>query len=764
MKNPRSAIVLLLAFVSILYFRFNNKNWGINDYHGVITYDDFGYYLYLPATFIYNDLAIEDLEWVNKVRERYQTSPAFYQAHKRKDGKHAIQYTMGMSIMYAPAFFLSHLYALIDSEYPADGFSAPYQLGLLVYALMYLFLGLLILRSFLLKYFNDSIVMLLLLTLIVGTNYFQISQHNTTSPHVFLFTNYALILFLTDRWYKEKRRKDLFLLGFVFAITVLSRPNEIILIIPILLWGVFTKAELRNRWNEIKSQRADLLKVSSMVLAIGLLQSFYWFYTTGKFFFDSYPLEGFKLYDPYLKEFLLSYKKGWLIYTPVAILFFISYISLYRKKPELFYGLFLFGLLNIWILSSWDCWWYAGSFSQRSIVHSYPMYIFPLGFLYQEVVQRRKWLLASLLSIFLMACILLNLFQTWQQHIGMLHTVRMNKLYYWEILGQRFIEPSSKKLLEYPRGNNQLPKPPPDENSLIYFNSFKSENNPTIRIDSNGYELNDGHLELNASRTKSKKIGYSYEELGVTSDVYFVVNVRVKSERDISQNPFSIVIESKDVRSGKKYGWGTVNWEDIDFSKKKNKDGWYSIQASFVPPNFRSVRDSIWTHLQYWGDDKILFDDYSVEIFTDSYRSELDQNTMIQTFSTLNRGNWTKSSGLAPDRSIQRIKDDLPYSSTLEIDSIMNLGFKRVIFTSDFLNQSSDKGFMVMSIEDESERYDYFSIPIRKSKYWQTLDHEIVLKDYPASARIKFYLWNSSKEPIYINYLKANTVERDLSL
>ena len=140
------------------------------------------------------------------------------------------------------------------------------------------------------------------------------------------------------------------------------------------------------------------------------------------------------------------------------------------------------------------------------------------------------------------------------------------------------------------------------------------------------------------------------------------------------------------------------------------------------------------------------------------------QNTMIQTFSTLNRGNWTKSSGLAPDRSIQRIKDDLPYSSTLEIDSIMNLGFKRVIFTSDFLNQSSDKGFMVMSIEDESERYDYFSIPIRKSKYWQTLDHEIVLKDYPASARIKFYLWNSSKEPIYINYLKANTVERDLSL
>ncbi len=757
MKAYRSASIVLLAILSIVYFRVLNPNWGKGNY-GVISYDDYGYYLYLPATFIYNDIQLKDEKWINDLQEKYRPSYAFYQAHKRGNGSRVIQYTMGMSMMYSPAFFLSHIYSNLDSNYPADGLSTPYQIGLLAYSFIWLAIGLVFLRRFLLFYFSDKITALLLLTLIAGTNYFQIAINNTTSPHIYLFTNYSILLYFTHLWYRDHKRIHLVIVSIFFGITVLSRPNELLFLVVLLLWGITKKEELKDRFALFAEHKKDLLIGSAIVIGIGLLQVIYWLALTKKVVHDSYIFENFKLTDPYLIEYLFSYKKGWLLYTPIAFLFFISYYFLYKKEKRLFYPFLLFGLVNIWILSSWDCWWYADSFSQRSIVQTYPMYLFPLGFLYSSVYQKIR-IPAVALSLFLLACMSLNLFQTWQQRKGIIHTLRMNKEYYWEVFGTTKYDPSKLHLLEYPRGKTKLPDSRPELNSMIHYTSFEAEKvADNSSLDSIAH---DGLLILNKERNAGEMIVNTFESLKVGIDIYYVMNLRFKLEGDYWDHPFSVVTEVKDHRDNKVYGWGGANSNQMDPTQFKKTGDWYELQAAYVPPYYRSEKDTIYTYLKYWGEGQIYFDDFSIQILGDSTDLRPDHTTYIQNYNNLKQGLWKTDWKWIVNNNYEKVFASNPYSSTLVLNELDKLSFKKLNFKVHLLNRKSDKTYLVVKVEKAGELLAYENIYIPPSIEWQSIDYSYkLLANYPEGSELKFYVWNESGEEAFINYLKCDYSNR----
>lgn len=748
MKGFKSGIVLLLGIISILFFRLDNHNWG-NGKYGVISYDDFGYYLYLPATFIYNDPTIKNRDWVDQVREKYKPSPAFYQAHPQKRGTHVIQYTMGMSIMYAPAFFLSHLYCLMDSRYEADGFSTPYQLGLLIYSFLWLIAGLFLLRRFLLYYFNDGIVALLFLILLAGTNYFQLTLNNTTSPHIFLFTNYVVLLLLTREWYTSKKFSTLITLSIVFGIQVLSRPNEALFFLIILFWGVNDKSSFKDRINLFRSKKGELIKASLIVIGIGLLQCIYWLASSGKLVYDSYIFEDFKFADPYLAEFLFSYKKGWFIYTPLAILFFISYLSLYKRNRELFLGFFLFGIVNVWILSSWDCWWYADSFSQRSVAQSLPLYLFPLGYFLEQTYQKKYWYWASLLSVVILCGISLNVFQTWQQWVRILHTSRMTKDYYWAIFGETEPLFINSSLLEYPRGISKIPTTiPANEYSLIYYNGFQDQKTENRFI-------TDGALKLNKDNLYGPKFSTTFEQIAVKRDFYYVLKLRFKSESNITENPFTLITEVEDSRSGKTYGWGSYDSERLDLNSLTKQDGWYKLKLIYVPPYYRSIKDSIYSYIVLRGEHEMYIDDFSVELLSEKENQSATLKTYFQNFNTIKRGRWSSPKRVSSDKSHQLISKNAPYSSTLFLGNLDHLAFKRLNLSVNLLNTDSPSTFLIVSIEDNSKKYFYRKFKIPTDSDWQTFNQQVkILENYPSNSKLKYYLMNESDEMVYVNYLK----------
>lgn len=89
-------------------------------------------------------------------------------------------------------------------------------------------------------------------------------------------------------------------------------------------------------------------------LLLVMPQMLYWHYKTGMYIYDSYknPGVGLDYLSPHIINVLFSYRKGWLLYTPVMIFSLIGFYFLYKKigrffMPVLFISLFRFTLLLV---------------------------------------------------------------------------------------------------------------------------------------------------------------------------------------------------------------------------------------------------------------------------------------------------------------------------------------------------------------------------------------------------------------------------------
>jgi len=60
----------------------------------ILSWDVFGYYLYLPFTFIYDDLGLAHQDVVLGIIEKYNNTATFYQAMKMPDDVWVMKYSM----------------------------------------------------------------------------------------------------------------------------------------------------------------------------------------------------------------------------------------------------------------------------------------------------------------------------------------------------------------------------------------------------------------------------------------------------------------------------------------------------------------------------------------------------------------------------------------------------------------------------------------------------------------------------------------------
>ena len=249
--------------------------------------------------------------------------------------------------------------------------------------MFYTFIGLLFLRKICLNFFTEKITVILLLILVLGTNYLHLHVESTGTIHVYLFTLYTFLIWLTIQFYKEKTRSKAILIGTVIGLMMLIRPTELLALLIPLLYGVTSFPELKKRFIEFFTH-SYYYWASAYVILVNSLQVIYWKYTTGKFLFYTYNNEGEGLdfHLPHIFDVLFSFRKGWFIYTPIMLLLIFSFIQLYKQKREWFWGLFVFTILNLYLISCWTTWWYAESFSQRPLTHSYPIYVLVIGFLF----------------------------------------------------------------------------------------------------------------------------------------------------------------------------------------------------------------------------------------------------------------------------------------------------------------------------------------------------------------------------------------------
>lgn len=425
-KNPFTfySLLLIIGFftIQLLYHLPNN----------LLSWDVFGAYLYLPATFIYDDPLISDMSWVNEVVSTYDNTPYLYQGYQTELGNWMIKYPSGFSVIFSPFFFIGHIIAGWTG-YAQDGFSYPYQIAILIGHWFYVVLGLIVAVKVLAHFFKDKIIALLLVVLFFGTNFQYTVVSMPAMPHGYLFLFYGLIIYYTIKWHDKPSIKYSIFLGLSLGLASLARASEILAVLIPLIWNVYNKESIKAKRNFLWSNKRSFLIVIGTFILCGIPQLVYWKLVAGHFIIDSYnnPGEGFDLLYPHTIDYLFSYRKGWLLYTPMMLFSIAGIWIMFRKNKSIFWAQFIFFITTIYLLSSWTCWWYAESFGQRSVIQSYIVWLIPMGYFFKEKFKEVSMISISggvLIAFF----IFLNQFQIWQADNGVIHLSRMTKEAYWD--------------------------------------------------------------------------------------------------------------------------------------------------------------------------------------------------------------------------------------------------------------------------------------------------------------------------------------------
>ena len=377
-----------------------------------ISWDTFGYYLYLPATFIYNDLW--HLSFAEPMMQKYNLAGFFYAARIGPEGNYVMNYSLGTAILYFPFFFIGHMAAKVFS-YPTDGFSAPYQYAIFIGGILYSLAGLLVTARTLRYFFSQKITAILLLILLAGTNYLYYTLLENAMTHNYLFTVGALIIYLSIKWHQSPEYKYAVLLGLLIGLAIIIRPTEIFWCLIPLLWTIKDRSTFAGKIETVKQNLLQLVVLVATVIVVGGIQMLYWKAASGKFIYYSYD-GTFDFLSPHIIPGLFSIRKGWLVYTPVMALALIGLPLLWVKHKPLFIPFVTYTLLVVYITFSWHAWSYGGSFGCRPLVQSYALLLFPMGAFFQAIAGYRwvKVLLTPVIGWLLFY----NCFQTYQYEKG----------------------------------------------------------------------------------------------------------------------------------------------------------------------------------------------------------------------------------------------------------------------------------------------------------------------------------------------------------
>ena len=558
-----SAFLVCVVIISLLAFRDGIPN--------IITWDTFGHYSYLPMAFD-SGFRHNTLDYFQGITDIYQNTPYLYQFPRADNGYYFTQYTSGWAILYSPFYLIANLFCRI-SGHPNDGFSLPYQYAVFIGAWIYLLAGLYFTKKIIARFFDDRTTALTLIALVFGTNYLFTSYASIASSNMLMFSLVAFMIWQTIKFHETYSLKDAVLLGFAIGMIGLTRPPDIVIALLPLAWNLKIYGNLFGKIKFFFKQKLkQTLTIILIPFCLAFIQFAYWKITSGEYFINSYANnagEGMDWFTPYVKEVLFSFRKGWLLYTPVMIFALIGMFIWVRNNPKQNYLPLLTIAIFVYIVSCWTSWWYAASFSQRAMIDIYPFLAIGLGAFISFCLKKRN--IPLLLLMFLMLS--LNLFQTFQAHKGILHLANTTKEYYFSIFGQTAPPTEEqKKLLIIDRIENTFSGFRNPEDYKIYFDKYyhfpDSSVIDSLNIYSPGVDLKVS--EINRSEHFWLRATFDYEG----------------DHEDLEGKVFNAIV----LHGGKGYnfnGWQISDPLLVHDSIQK------TISFNYLSPNFRSENDTI---------------------------------------------------------------------------------------------------------------------------------------------------------------------------
>ena len=437
-----STWTILLIAIAILA-----RNISVAEYKKerfIIAADVLHYYAYLPSLLVYYDLRLDFVKQApGKFSDRFWPATA-------PNGKYVIMTTMGMSMMYAPFVIPVHYFLKVTGQ-EAMGYSPPYRLALVISSLFYGILGLILLRKLLQIWFSDLAIALTLICVTLGTNLIFYLTREAAFSHTYSFFLIIWLIYSTSNYYAKPGIGKAISIGISAALIALVRPTNIVVFMLIPFWNIGSFKALEERFSLLFHQWKHILVFIFSFMLMCIPQVIYWKMTSGQYFFNGYGDGGrFFFGNPQIANILLSYRKGWLVYTPVMVVALLGFVLLFRRQRNLFTPIFLYFTINTYILASWWLWWYGGSYGNRAFIDMYGLLAFPLAAVFHYLLHNRNPGVKIATLLITAVFVWHNLFQVKQYMNGAIHYVSMTKEAYWDSFGR--LKPSAKfnDLLVFP--------------------------------------------------------------------------------------------------------------------------------------------------------------------------------------------------------------------------------------------------------------------------------------------------------------------------
>lgn len=577
-----SKITLIISFLIILFTRING------DTQRVLTWDVFGYYLYLPSIIKYNDPNIQNDQWLLDIMDTYKPSGTLYQINHLNDNKKSLRYPIGMAVLNLPFYLgaeaINQIFNLKQSQV-----GPLYQWAWIIGGLFYTFIGLFYLRKILLHFFNENISSLSLALIIFGTNYFQMTAYAGNLPHQYLFSLINLLIWLCIKRTQNHKINLDFGIGILGGLITITRPNEIVVMLIPLMFGIIS---FQNILPKIQYWFNNLFSLAGMFTGgfiIVIIQLIYWKITTGQWVFYSYddPGVGFDFLNPHTFDFLFSFRKGWFIYTPLALIAIFGIFIMARKRNPLAIPSLLFLFINLYIISSWTCWWYAGaSYSSRSMVSSYGILAIGLGYFFTVLLEKNnKIKVIGFSSVILIVA--LNLFQMWQFNSGIIDGERMTWDYYKKVFLKTQVNEEYKKYLLVERSTESI------ENFIPDNKKYESR---VLSILEESTPKNDSIFILKKESEFALAINESFENLASNKEYFWIrLEAEIWLGEEIQSAPLLVISFHHKEKS---YKYRTSEYLISGFKP----NSWNKIQMDYMSPEPRNKKDNLKI---YWWNRKL---------------------------------------------------------------------------------------------------------------------------------------------------------------
>lgn len=424
LSNPRKLRVGLTVLALIVAALFNLTN---SLHKRVIGGDAQGYYAWLPTTLLYHQLTFD--VWADSLAS--QTGYTYPPHYLNREGNHLInKYTFGSALLMAPFFGVGHGVAVVSGA-ATDGFSLPYVLFTSLAGLFFGLAGLWFVYKIARSYeASPALSFLVALALGLGTNLFHYAVMQPAMSHVYSFAAIAAFAWLIRREVTAAPDdSNLWKAALVLGLIVAIRPVNglVVLAVPFLADGLGQLIAVFRRVFVFRY----LWKIVVAGAVFPILLMVVWELQTGYKIFYSYKGEGFLWDSPSISALLFSYRKGWFVYTPMALLMVVGVLAIIVRRESFRAISFIsFFVVLIYSLASWWSWWYGDGFGMRPLVDYYALLMIPalmwVRLLKSERIQGSLATLVVLLAAF-------NLLQTWQYNAGILLPDNMTRQKYWHV-------------------------------------------------------------------------------------------------------------------------------------------------------------------------------------------------------------------------------------------------------------------------------------------------------------------------------------------